>query len=120
MKRKNNTINVSKYIFVVLVVSFFSIVIKLSLVSLSKETNGINLTEFVKNRNTEKETIKAKRGTIYSIDGEILAHSVNSYTVIAILSESRTTNEDDPEHVVDYEKTAEELSKILGAPKDTI
>ena len=120
MKRKNNTINVSKYIFVVLVVSFFSIVIKLSFVSLSKETNGINLTEFVKNRNTEKETIKAQRGTIYSVDGEILAHSVNSYTVIAILSESRTTNEDDPEHVVDYEKTAEELSKILGAPKDTI
>ena len=103
MKRKNNTINVSKLIFVVLVLSFFSIVIKLAFVSLAKETDGINLTSFVENRNTEKEILKAERGTIYSADGEILTQSVNSYTVIAILSESRTKNPDKPEHVVNKE-----------------
>ena len=120
MKRKNNTINVSKLIFVVLVLSFFSIVIKLAFVSLAKETDGINLTSFVENRNTEKEILKAERGTIYSADGEILAQSVNSYTVIAILSESRTKNPDKPEHVVNKEETATSLANILGVNPEII
>ena len=117
MKRKSNTINVHILMFVVLVVSFFSIVIKLSMVSLQKETDGINLTEFTKNRNTTKEILKAKRGTIYSSDNEILAHSVNSYTLIAYLSESRTKDPDNPHHVVDKEGTAAALAEVLGADK---
>lgn len=120
MKRKNNTINFSMFVFVVLVLSFFSIVIKLCLVSLSKETNGVDLTAFVENRNTEKEIIEAQRGSIYSSDGEILAQSINSYTVIAILSESRTTNPDNPQHVVDVDKTATALSEVLGVSKEII
>lgn len=120
MKRKNTTINVNIWMFIVLVVSFFSIVIKLSMISLQEETDGINLTQFNKNRNTTKEVLKAKRGTIYSSNNEILAHSVNSYTLIAYLSESRTTDPDNPHHVVDKEKTAEELSKVLGATKEYI
>ena len=121
MKRKNNTtINVSILVFVVLVVSFFSIVIKLSLVSLSEETDGVNLKEFTKNRNTVTEVLKAQRGTIYSSDNEILAQSVNSYTLIAYLSESRTKDPDTPQHVVDKELTAEKLSQVLGAKKEYI
>ncbi len=118
MRRKNNTINVSKIIFVVLVVSFFAIVIKLSLVSLQKETDGVDLTAFVENRNTEKETLRAKRGSIYSTDGEILAQTVNSYTVVAYLSPSRTTDEKRPNHVVNKEMTAAQLSSVLGMDKD--
>ena len=121
MKRKNNTtINVSILVFVVLVVSFFSIVIKLSLVSLSEETDGVNLKEFTKNRNTVTEVLKAQRGTIYSSDNEILAQSVNSYTLIAYLSESRTKDPENPQHVVDKELTAEKLSQVLGAKKEYI
>ena len=120
MKRKNNTINVSKLIFVVLVVSFFAIVIKLSFVSLADKTDGIDLTAFVENRNTEKEILKAERGDIISSDGEILTQSVNSYTVQAILSETRTKNPDNPQHVVDKEKTADSLAPILGASREYI
>lgn len=121
MKRKTTTtINVHILVFVVLVISFFSIVIKLSFVSLSKETDGVNLKDFTKNRNTVKETLKAKRGTIYSSDKEILAQSVNSYTLIAYLSESRTKDEDNPQHVVDKEGTATALAEVLGAKKEYI
>ena len=121
MKRKNNTtINVHWFILVVLVLSFLSIVSKLTIISLSDETDGVNLKNFTKNRNTVTETLKAQRGTIYSSDNEILAQSVNSYTLIAYLSESRTKDEDNPQHVVDKEHTAEELSKILGAKKEYI
>lgn len=120
MKRKNNTINVSKIIFVVLVFSFLAIVIKLSLVSLKKTTNGVDLTAFVENRNTETEVLKAKRGSIKSSDGEILAQTINSYTLIAYLSESRTKDPDNPQHVVDKEATAKALAPILGTTEEYI
>ncbi len=118
MKKKSKTINVSIIIFVVLVLSFCAIIAKLSFVALAKKVDGVDLAEFVKNRNTETITLKAQRGSIYSIDGELLAKNVNSYTVIAYLSESRTKNVEDPKHVVDKERTAEELAKILGGEKE--
>ncbi len=118
MKKKSKTINVSIIIFVGLVLSFCAIIAKLSFVALAKKVDGVDLAEFVKNRNTETVTLKAQRGSIYSIDGELLAKNVNSYTVIAYLSETRTKNIEDPKHVVDKERTAEELSKILGGEKE--
>jgi len=120
MKKKNQTINISFVIFVVLVLSFLAVIIKLSFVALAKETDGIDLTAFVENRNTETETLVASRGSILSSDGEILAQSVNSYTVIAYLSDSRTTDEDNPQHVVDKETTANLLSPIINMSPEEI
>ena len=49
MKRNDyKTININKFIFVVLAVSFFMISVKVLLVACKEETNGINLTEFTK------------------------------------------------------------------------
>ena len=120
MKRKKTTINISFIIFIVLVLSFFSIVIKLGMISLRKTTDGIDLKEFMENRNTETETLPATRGTIYSIDGEALAQTINSYTVVAFLDESKTKDPENPLHVVDKEYTAEQLSVILGMSKEYI
>ena len=94
--------------------------LKLSLVSLKKTTNGVDLTAFVENRNTETEVLKAKRGSIKSSDGEILAQTINSYTLIAYLSESRTKDPDNPQHVVDKEATAKALAPILGTTEEYI
>lgn len=120
MRRKKTTINISFIIFIVLVLSFFSIVIKLGMVSLRKTTDGIDLKAFMENRNTETEILPAARGTIYTTDGEVLAQTINSYTVVAYLSESRTKDPENPQHVVDKEKTAEALSGILGMSKEYI
>lgn len=118
MKRKNKTVNISILIFIVLVVSFFCAAIKLLLVALSKTTDGINLVELKNSRNTVTDTLIAKRGSILSADGEILSQNINSYTVIAYLSPSRTDDEKNPKHVVDKEMTAEKLASVLGADKD--
>ena len=120
MKRKKTTVNISLIIFIVLILSFFSIVIKLGMVSLRKTTDGIDLKQFMDNRNTETEILPAARGTIYSADGEVLAQTINSYTVVAYLSDVRTKDKTNPQHVVDKEKTAEELSGILGMSKEYI
>ena len=45
--------------------------------------------------------------------GNLLAQNMNSYTVIAYLSKTRTTDDRYPKHVVDKEKTARELAGIL-------
>ncbi len=118
MKRKKSTVNINILILVVLIFSFFSIVIKMSLIALAPKTDGIDLAAFVKNRNTEKEVLTAERGTIYSADGETLAQSVTSYKVVAILSKNHTKDPDNPKHVVDKEATAEALSSILGGSKE--
>lgn len=70
--------------------------------------------EFAENRNTVTSILTAKRGTIYDIEGDILAQNISTYTLIAYLDPSRTVNENNPAHVVDKEYTATKLSSILG------
>lgn len=98
--------------------AFFVIIVILFLqfcyLSLSKKVYGINMKEFASSRNTVTSILTAKRGTIYDIDGNILAQNISSYTLVAYLDSSRTTNDNDPKHVVDKEYTATKLASILG------
>lgn len=119
-RRKKNTVTINKFIMLCVVLSFFAAIIKVSIVAFSKEVDGLNLTEFADSRNTEKVTLFAKRGTIYDINGEQLAESVNSYTVIGYISKKRTKDEDNPQHVVDKEKTAKELSPLINVSEEQI
>ena len=120
MKKKNNTIRIS-YIGIISIVFLFVIIsIRLFLVSCFDEVDGINIKEFAKNRNTITKKLSASRGTIYSINGEALAQDVNSYTVIAYLSDSRTTDKDNPKHVVDKEYTANTLAPYLSMTPEYI
>ena len=98
---------------IAIVASFLFAIIKLGYVVFSKEVDGVDIKAFAKNRNTKKETLYASRGTIYDINGETLAQSVNSYTVIAYLSASRTKDINDPRHVIDKEMTATKLSEVF-------
>lgn len=120
MKRKNHTINISKIMFGILVLSFLIAIIKLSMIALAPKTDDIDLKAFMNNRNTEKEILRANRGTIYSADGEILARSVNSYTVIAYLDSSRTKDDKHPNHVVDKIGTAKALAPIINMSEEQI
>lgn len=106
----------------VLVFSFFFVLIlaKLAYVTLSDDVDGINLREFADNRNTTKQPIYASRGSIYDVNGDELAKTVKSYTVIAYLSSTRTTNEKNPQHVVDKEATARALAPIINMSEEYI
>lgn len=118
--KKARTVKISK-LFVLVVVFLFVIIIgKLSYVVLSKEVDGVDLTAFASKRNTKKEIITAERGIIYDSLGNALALDVNSYTVIAILSSSRTTDPNNPQHVVDKERTAKELSPLINMTEESI
>lgn len=104
----------NKFIILAIVFLFGLIIVQILRIALSDKIDGINLTEFDNNRLTASESLPANRGTIYDINGEILAKNVNSYTVIAYLEPSRTTNKNNPMHVVDKEMTANKLAPLLN------
>jgi len=112
MKRR---VTVKSSMYVLLIVAFLlcSAIGKLIYVAVATNVDGVNLKKFAASRNTKTKTLYASRGSIYDSAGEALALSVNSYTLIAYLSESRTTNPDNPQHVVDKEHTAKKLASVL-------
>ncbi|MBE6149004.1 MAG: penicillin-binding protein [Firmicutes bacterium] len=119
MKRR---VTVKSSMYVVLIVAFLlcAAIIKLLYVAVANNVDGVNLKQFADSRNTKTKTLYASRGSIYDAAGDALALSVNSYTLIAYLSESRTTNDADPQHVVDKEYTAKMLAPILGIEESKI
>lgn len=119
-KKKGNNVRYSKTIIIFSLLLFAIIIGRVTQLALSSKIDGINLKELASKRTTRTQTLTAKRGNIYSNDGEILAQNVSAYKLIAYLDPKRTTNENNPQHVVDKEKTAEALAPILGIEKDEI
>lgn len=120
MKQRRITLRRPGIINVIILLLFCGIISKVVYIGLSKKVDGINIKKFADNRNTQEDVLYAKRGTIYDKSGEILAQSVNSYTLIAYLDPKRTENEKKPQHVVDKEYTAQVLSEHLNADKEQI
>ncbi|MEG1495506.1 MAG: penicillin-binding transpeptidase domain-containing protein [Bacilli bacterium] len=114
MKKPRNNVKFGNVVLVVAFFLFVIIILRGAQLSLSTNVDGINLAEFASKRTTAKDIIPAKRGTIYDVNGEVFAENVYSYTVIAYLDPTRTTNPDKPKHVVDIPKTAKSLAPILG------
>lgn len=118
--KKGNNIRYSKGIIIISLLLFVVMIIRVTQLGLSTKIDGINLKQLASKRTTKTEILSAKRGNIYSSDGDILAQNVVSYKIIAYLDEKRTTNSKNPQHVVDKEKTAKELSPILGMEEEEI
>lgn len=112
--KKKVTVKIPKLFILIVAFFFVAIIFKLSFVALSTKVDGINLHAFAENRNTKVDIIYAKRGNIYDSEGNTLASTVNSYTVIAYLDPKRTTNSKKPNHVVDKESTAKMLNEMVG------
>lgn len=111
--KKRVTIKISKFIILVVAFLFVAIICKLSYVVLSDKVDGINLKDKSASISTVKKTLYANRGNIYDINGEELASTVNSYTVIAYLNSNKT-------NVSNKEKTAKELSPILNMTEEKL
>ena len=75
---------------------------------------------FIKNRNTTEEVIMPRRGTIYDIQGDVLANDVISYTVIAYLSDTRVDAKGNKNYVEDIDDTSTKLASVLAVDKEEI
>lgn len=105
--------NYPKIFFVFFFLCIALLYVQFAYLSLSKEVYGINIKKFAINRNTVTNVLTAKRGTIYDVEGNVLAQDVSSYTLIAYLDPKRETD-----YVIDKEYTAQKLSTILGAENE--
>lgn len=120
MMKSNKSISINKFTMLGVAFLFAIIIAKLLYVAVSTKVDGIDLKKFALSRTTATKKITATRGTIYDANNEILAQNVRSYTVIAYLAESRTTDPDNPQHVVDKQMTAEKLSPLLNMKVETL
>ena len=121
MKKNSRIFSIIKISKIATIFLFVVILVKLTYVAISPKVDGIDLNTFSLSRTTATKTIEASRGTIYDINNEVLATNVRSYTVIAYLDESRTSDEANPRHVVDKETTAEKLSPLINmTPKQIL
>lgn len=114
LKKKNSSVNIILLSKIVTIFLFAIISVKLVYVAISPTVDGIDLKSFALSRTTTSKKIEADRGNIYDVNGEVLATDVRSYTVIAYLEESRTTDLSKPRHVIDKQATAEALSPIIN------
>ena len=119
-KRKKNNIRYSKIVIFTSLFLFACMIGRIIQLGLSSEVDGVNLKELASKRTTATEILPAQRGSIYTSNGDPLAQNVASYKLIAYLDPSRTTNEDNPQHVVDKLKTAKELAPILGMSEEEV
>lgn len=109
-----------KFVLLAFLLIFCVLLGQFAYLSLATKVYGDDLKDFAEKRITVTKELLAKRGTIYDSDGNILAIDVSSYTLIAYLDSSRTSDIENPEHVVDKELTAQKLSEVLDAPYDYI
>lgn len=118
-RQKNIEWKTPKKIFLVFLFFILVLFIRYCYLALSPTINGRNMKQFAANRNTVSMVLTAKRGTIYDMSGNVLAHNVTSYTLIAYLDESRTTGSK-INYVKDIDTTAKSLAQVLEADENKI
>lgn len=118
--KKENKVKISNLLLILALFLFLVITLRVSYIALSKEVDDINIQELASKRTTKTTILKANRGTIFDNSSNVLAQDVSSYTLIAYLDSTRTTDPDNPNHVVDKENTALVLSALLGMEYDTV
>ncbi len=119
-KNKGNRVKVSKLLVLFSLFLFIIICFQLVNLSLSETVNGIDLKRFASNRNTNRTILPAYRGSIFTADGEPLAQTIDSYTVIAYLDERRSEGFNRPQHVVDPHITAKALAQVLEISEERL
>jgi len=121
MIKKQRNINLGATIlFIIFGLLFFVLLFRFVYIQTTGEVKGHTLAAKAEQQYSDSTTIEAKRGTIYDRNGEVIAEDRSSYSLIAILDKKMTTDPDQPNHVVDIEKTASELANFIDLKESEI
>lgn len=125
MKKKNNSLKLQKskahgYRFTMgrilqlaVALVFLVFVGRFLYIGISKTVQGQNLSTRTKQLYMRNQVLKANRGTIYDRNGLVIAEDSHLYTIYAILDKSSINYKNKPEYVVNKQKTAKQLAKVL-------
>lgn len=120
-KEISNKFKVSKLVIIITFFLFLVLIARLCYLCLyDYKVGDSTITAFIKNRNTTEEVIMPKRGTIYDVNGNILASDVVSYTLIAYLSDTRVASDGTKDYVEDIDTTSMALSDVLGVTPEEV
>ena len=112
----------TKIVFFLIFVFFFVwiLILNIGQMMLIGTVRGHNLSELADKKYKIDSSLQPNRGKIYDRNGNILADNIESYKLVAVVSDKATEDETNPRHVVDINKTAEELSKFIKLDKNKI
>jgi penicillin-binding protein 2B len=121
MNKKQPNMNVGAAIlFVIFGLLFFVLVVRYFSIQITGEVAGQQLAAKAQQKYSREGVLPSTRGIIFDRNGEVVAEDTTSYTLIAILDKKMTTDPKKPKHVVNPEKTAQELSKIIKMDESEI
>ncbi|MGE7997166.1 penicillin-binding protein [Lysinibacillus sp. NPDC093190] len=99
---------------------FFLLFSRMFMLQATGEVEGQELAARAAAKYSKESAISASRGKIYDTNGQVIAEDTLSYRIIAIVNEKATTDEKNPRHVVDPEKTAKILAEYIPMDEEKI
>ncbi|WHY02285.1 penicillin-binding protein [Neobacillus sp. DY30] len=99
---------------------FFILLFRYFSIQITGEVGSQPLAAKAQQKYSRTGNLEAVRGVIFDQKGEVISEDTTSYTLIAILDKKMTTNPKKPNHVMDPEKTARELAKIIKMKESEI
>ena len=118
-KRSNRTL-----VYMLLMIGIIGVVILsnvlFTMVTQKHLRTGINVKEYKDPDISSSNVLKAKRGTIYDRNGEVIAQDEDTYKLIAYLNKNRKGIGNKPAYVQDITKTARLLAPKLGMDEKDI
>ncbi|WP_075981023.1 penicillin-binding protein [Bacillus massilinigeriensis] len=121
MIKKQKNMNVGAAILLVIFsLLFFVLLFRFFSMQVTGKVGGVDLKAKAQQKYMKVEPLEAKRGTIYDRTGKVVAEDTSSFTMVAILDKEMTIIPKKPQHVIDTEKTAKELSKYIDLSESEI
>lgn len=107
-------------LFVLFGLLFIIIIIRFFTIQITGKVNGESLISEANKQYQRSSVIKGLRGDILDTQGNTIATNIEAYNLIAILDPRMTFKKKEPNHVVNYRKTARELSKYIDLSEDQV
>lgn len=103
------------------VLLFFGLVVfRFFYITVSGQVDGVNLAAKTRRIYTQETVLKAKRGTIYASNGDVIAEDSSVYTIFAVINHRNVDLKGKPLYVTNVYKTAQVLSQYLSLSADQI
>lgn len=117
--KRNRRLNIMTISYMVLFLVLFLVIMgRFLFIQVTGTVHDVSLTELAEQRRTVSYSLPAERGKIYDRNGMVLAYDRPAFKLYAIVDEDYTLNSRNPKHVVDIDKTAEQLAKVLDADEE--
>lgn len=117
----NDKFHINKLVIIGTLFLFFILAVRVCYLCLvDYKVADTTISAFINNRNAIEEVIMPKRGTIYDVNGNVLAQDVVSYTIIAYLSDTRVDAKGNKDYVEEFDDFSNKLSSVIALSSEEI